>query len=661
MKQIVLAAVLALFAPAARAEIPCGDTYESAARLLDDTYREYGTLYEGGHGYDSIGGTLEIYRLLSGLPDSGMANRRPSGAPYIDPPGNWRLDPDFAGQTLLRGLTRLHDPEFRRDTDAGSTDTEVLLNLLTPVGPYPGWWLTPDAPQLSSLERVIAAYAFDDGLDWLLTVEAASAMPHTQSWHANPYRGYYSYTQRPALEQHSLGRYADSEALTWFVAAHLTRVNTYAPRNDPHAASFSRVEAHYDALEQNVAACTASSAEYVAYSIALLERTRLEAAHYRYPDLTTLHVLPPTLRLLIATQLAKQVVAVPGYSYYRDRGPSPESLRALANDPAFDRWFNVGRSYRAATLDELIAVNDGVPLDPKVIRLLNVLSADDLLRFAAARADDPTETRIITTAAFLRLFALHRDDEAAALLGAIQTLWPEQAAQIGQIWSGGGTQGYRLAKIALALPNGRTLLVPYAPDWRTQGMFDGALQHDGALRYWSADDMRRGRDLPFAIRSGNFLARDFGFWMQAIGTNAYYRTIRRANRRDLPFPDLMERVPPVLPTSTLWNLGFGTLVASQELAALGPETGLANRIGVELVLHARTRTRSLLTRLMLDQEALARDLQIVVLQGRRMIQGDMEGRPLGQVAFTLLHGRLGNTAIADQTPYWYICRERCEP
>lgn len=61
------------------------------------------------------------------------------------------------------------------------------------------------------------------------------------------------------------------------------------------------------------------------------------------------------------------------------------------------------------------------------------------------------------------------------------------------------------------------------------------------------------------------------------------------------------------------------------------------------------------------QPALARDLEMVIRQGRDMIHGDMRGRPLGQVAFQILQDRLDGTNVAERNRCWFICREQCEP
>lgn len=94
---------------------------------------------------------------------------------------------------------------------------------------------------------------------------------------------------------------------------------------------------------------------------------------------------------------------------------------------------------------------------------------------------------------------------------------------------------------------------------------------------------------------------------------------------------------------------------------MGPETGLANWIGQELITNARGQTAGLMGGFFVDRETLGMEMELVIRQGRRMIHGTMEGQPLGQVAFDILHGPLRRTEAAARTPYWYICKERCEP
>lgn len=622
----------------------CDGRYDDAVALIDKTYSQYGTLYSGGPSGGTVGPTLEVYRMLSGLPDSGMADPRPS-APFIDPEGDY--SPRFVGQTLARVLPRLSDPDFRRDTPEGSYDVEALLYRLTPIGPYAGWWLTPDAPQLTANEHVIAQYAVDDGLDWLLSVQSTSTRPHTISWHLMRYR---MPQDMAAVQSNIAAHYTDTPTLPWFVAAYVVE--------EINRPNLRHLTERYDTLYSAVENCTASPAQYLATAIATYERLRLN--DLPSDDLEQLSVMPPILRRMAAVQLAKFPLTS---RWYHRAALSPDVLAALSGDPAFPAWYNYGRSLGSGNLDDLIAINEGQALDPKTYRLLNLLSADDLLAFAQARPSFPDENRTFITAAFLRLFALGRDDDAADLVSDLQNLWPNRAALIAQNWEGSGDIGIRLARVALSLPEPRTLITPYS-SYSGDDVFTDNLQADYSLAFWSR--ARRSRDLGIAMRTGGFLTRDLAQWMQTTGSAPYTsgNVARRMFRRGIIPRDVMDDVTPPLPQNSAMSyhtLGIASWAAWDEVSRLGPDTGLANRIGREIVLNARHESGPVFRRLFGADEQTAAELELVIAQGRRMLHGEMEGQPLGQVAFDLLHRNFAGTEAANATPYWFICRERCEP
>ena len=652
MGRLLLVYIMCVWGAASAAQT-CDEKYSGADALIEQAYGQYGTLYSGGPNHASVGPTLEIYRLLSGLPDSGMAQQRPWDAPFVDPGGDY--SPEFVAETLMRSLPRLHDPSFRRDGPDGSTDVEVLLNRLTVIGPYAAWWLTPDSPHLTQVEQVIAQFAVDDGLDWVLTVQAASARPHNTSWHLQR----RSMPQdMAALLDHVAGNYSRNKSLSWYVAAQLVSEGDGRGLQPETGNIVTAIEARSSELRAKVDACTASPAEYVALSIATYEQLRRNVTDVQALDHGM--AMPLILRRMAAVQAAKYQMTERGY--YRG-GPAADDVVALADDPAFASWLNYGRSVRANDLDALIAVNAGASLDPKTYRLLNLLSADDLLTFSRARGGSTDEDRGLTRAAFLRLFALGRDHDAAGLIDDLLRLWPDRAELIAQNWNSEGELGIRLARVALSLPEPRTLVTPI-PDMRSgRDAFEENLQADYRLEYWS--HARRSRDLPIAIRTGGFMTRDLSVWMRTIGSNPYaiWQAERRTYSRGIIQRDVLDGVRPPMPQQGRYYEGVGVagFAAWDELAQLGPETGLANRIGREIVLNARAETASIFGRAFGGDEQTARELELVIEQGRRMIHGEMDGRPLGQVAFNLLHNRFAGSETARRTPYWFTCRERCEP
>lgn len=666
MIKFVLRSLIAIWCSAVAAD-PCNGRYNSAAGLIERAYSNQGTLYSGGAAYSSVGPTLEIYRMLVGLPDSGMASAQSRTLPFKDtprPPGP--RDPAFTHTSLRTSLARIHDPNFQRDGKGWTTDSEVLLNDLTVIGPYPGWWLTPDAPHLTTIEKVIASHAKDDALDWLLSVQAASARPFKLAWRLQTnFRDGRAAASRILLA-HALDRYAETQSLAWFLAVHLAREDwSWEHRlSETQRDTLRSIHRRQIQLNASVAECTASNADYVAFSVGSFEGLRLSSNRYSpRADLESAALMPMILRRMAAVQLAKVSM---NDLWRRKNHLTPETILALYSDPQFHSWLNVGRSYRARSLSDLVTINAGVALEPKTIRFLNILSVDDLLTFASSRQEFPKEYRDLKTVAFLRLIAMERDAEAADLVNDIAVLWPEQHDALKAAWAQNGTLGYRLVKVALVLPEPRTLLVPRWNSWADHGDFSKTLHLDRGLAYWAS--IRRSLDLPVSIRTGGFVTRDFRVWMTANGGSRFsdVSATRRNWRRGFRYPDPLIGLE-VMPNRNLglfyrWNGRGPALFAGwDELSQLGPETGLANRIGRELILNSRAQTSNRLRRLFVDKEELASEMAFVIQQGRRMISGEMEGRPLGQVAFEVLHGPLAKTEAALRTPYWYICKERCEP
>ena len=582
-----------------------------------------------------------------------MANPANRELPFTDP-GGWLYNPAFVSETLERSLPRITDPNFIRDTLEGRTDSEVLLNLLTSIGPFPGWWLTPDAPHLSNVERVIASHADNDVLDWLLTLLAAS------SGISDPGDG---------VLKHSLEKYEETRSLPWLLAVETARVqagNTWRlERGNFHI--FTKLDKQFSALTQKVRTCEATPAEYTAFSIARFERQKTANRYGRRQkelEQSDFFLLPSILRELSAVSLAKRHIP-PRYGRYK---MPLDQISKIAGNSAFDSWMNVGRSYNAASIEELISVNKGIPLHFLTKRFLNILSADDMLQFARSRSDFSAEQQLLTTTAFLRYFALGEDQKAAEIVDEMIALWPERNDLMSSKWQRSGTLGYRLASVALALDEPRLIIAParysyYRAYWAQPKENDDL----SGGKFWSS--ARRTRDLPLSFRMGGFLRSDYGEWQSTIlpSKRIMWQVNRRAYMRGVPIERMSENLFSGAMSdpnfNRFWYIRPGETPANfagwDELAQLGPETGLTNRIGQEIVRNARYRARSPLTRLLANKEAIALELEMVIWQGRRMIHGNMERQPLGKQAFDILHAKYGNTETAKRVPYWYICRENC--
>lgn len=671
----------------------CGGKYDHARDLLDRTYEHYGTLWSGGFRKNGAGETMDVYRLLRGLPDAGFSQPlifRESDGTYLDGYTFRDYPTDEIGVGIMRSLVRLSDPEFQTVIGRTIADPHVWLNIHTSVGPYPGWWLTPNAPHLSNKQKAIAAYAYDDGLQWLLTTQTLSALPHTLAWTGGPWHPATFEKNIEVLHKDALGKFSETGALQWYVAAHLSMTRqswrrwNKSPEEDK---AWTKLHAMQDELVARVTDCRASPAEYTAFSLAevsLFKNWELgwvrrgKAVPYTQTSkalrTSRIAMIPNGMRKVAATQLTKKYVRQQNspLDYFNKNIPNIADVYGAAN---FDAWKATGESYFADNIDQLIAIHAGKRLDPKTYRLLNVLSVDHLVTFANSRESRPDEYRVLITAAFLRYVALRRDDAAVSLIQTLDENWPE--LKIAKMWKGRATEMHGLMQIANALPNSRTLIVPPVYDWSTTGVFENNFQSDFSLRRWSL--VRRSKDLPLSIRTGGFLNRDYAHWRRSIGGsansdgNAHRRAIRRGFTTQfgsISFSHYGSQTSALMPTTEPrfyirhWRHlpeGLPNWAAWDELHQLGPETGLANRIAIETIKHVRVKTDTRWNRLWAGKEELAQELRDVIFMARRMISGDFEGRPMGQVAFELLHGRLGNTDVAAKTKYWFVCEQRCEP
>lgn len=160
--------------PAALAA-PCDGRYDEARALVDSAIVKYETLYSGGlhhHGLDTVGATLDLYRLWRDLPDIELRTVR---MPHYGEPGfGWDWNALPADAIWERGESLLHGEE------RGEREARVFASwgpdALTSAGPAPDWWLRPDAfDGLRPAQRWVAEVApTTPVLDWLQVLLAAS-------------------------------------------------------------------------------------------------------------------------------------------------------------------------------------------------------------------------------------------------------------------------------------------------------------------------------------------------------------------------------------------------------------------------------------------------------------------------------------------------------
>ncbi|MEM9045554.1 MAG: hypothetical protein AAGC81_12745, partial [Pseudomonadota bacterium] len=330
----------------------------------------------------------------------------------------------------------------------------------------------------------------------------------------------------------------------------------------------------------------------------------------------------------------------------------------LAPDAASLAWLNVARTYYATSVEDLIDIHGAAPLDHKTMRALNALSVENLLQFADAATRPSTQRRDMYLVAFARLVALQRWDEAEKLMDTLRDMYPDHSERLRTIAGQNWPRDVRMALTVLELPETSV--------WLTSISGTASFDHDVKLG-WRIYT-KYGMDLPFEMRTGSFLQRDFEVWLRmplrwgafhgmrgfSIGTlnRAYDRGVHRT--QEVNFPVFL----PDRPNQT--SLPFSQLIAWKEVSQLGPDRGLSRQISTTLIDWAGQGFRYWFLRSRATDLAKSEALRAVVRLGERNDVAADNGRPIGSVAFSMLHAKFPDSDAARLTPYWYSCSNHCE-
>ncbi len=662
-----LGAVIFLAEPAVAQTPPllCDGRYAQPQEMLDAAYGKYGTLYSGGqhwHGHDDVRASVDLYRLWLGLPDLEFRKTHlPYQASQTDryPIAALRKSGgDWFRPALIEALDIALSDSPEPIAPAKVLFAMRMLDLGTTLGPSPDWWLWPQLPSegYENLSIVAELMARHDLLDWLQTILPASAAPWAIASHLGPrpdrldvYRTLRIYADDRISQQHSY---------EWTIAAFL-----YGPRAPDGSSgrhlSYNEGRHLVNDWRKQILACTATAQTYAAFAVAMVEAMRVSPRQAdEWLKDGDLALLPKDIRQVVVTNSAMNLI-------YR-WGAEPDvddrlsRMARQTDDPALRAWVNVGRTYLAGSIDDLIAVHDGAVLDRRTIRALNVLSVDHLMRFARAASRTSDHRALFLQVAYLRLLALRRDAEAAALIRDIAPLLPDQQAQIERIMGRSWPLGVRLSLVALELPQ-RSV-------WLTRGDVS-TIMHDAGIwqRHRSAD----GYDLPLDYRNAAFLQRDLESWLLLPGRWGAYRGMRgygfaaldRAHARGIDVPpgqrhDLRGALVPDGPMQG--ELPFTALIALAEISRLSPAEGLSQRISEEVIAWADEGSDSWVERRLATSPAMPDALRKVVMLNQYRREGQVNGLFAGQAAFVLLHRRFPESAAAAATDHWHRCDRGCE-
>lgn len=624
----------------------CDGQYAAATEMLDSAYGRYDTLYSGGEHWrnrDNVGATIDLYRLWRDLPDQRFRDAYRYQPTYLDNPLPRNAEP--VHEILRRSLPIIHDDSTASTDIADRYVIATVADLGTTLGPSPGWWVAaiPDdvltAGQISTRDLA----ATDPFIDWLQTALMASDAPWVYAWHPRTEQSNAD-PMFADLSDVSFDRFEAGQGLEWRVAAAVL-----AP--DQSSAVFENQGASSlasDAISQ----CSLSPADFAAQSILRLEELRngspLTQVDRQYLP-SSLYEIAFRNKVMLATRS----------SYGRLGDPiALHRFVDLAPDTASLAWLNVARTYYATSVEDLIEIHGAAPLDHKSVRALNVLSVEDLLQFADTTARPSIQRRDMYLVAFARLVALQRWDEAEQLTDTLRDMYPDHSERLRTIAGQNWPQDVRMALTALELPEASVWLTSIAE----------TTSFDNDVRLGWRINTKYGMDLPFEMRIGSFLQRDFEVWLRmphrwgafrgmrgfSIGalTRAHARRVSRT--QEVRFSYFL----PDRPNQSL--LPFAELIAWDEISLLGPDHGLSRQISMTLINWAGQGSRYSFLRSRNTDLAKSEALRAVVrLGGRNNVTAD-DGRPIGSVAFSILHARFANSDAARLTPYWYNCSHRCE-
>lgn len=667
----ILFALLFTFAPQVEAvsgeqSALCDGRYAHAESLLNQTYGKYGSLYSGGSHFveiDNVGGTVDLYRLWREKSDAQLRKADKINFSWYggerNPLDVFRSSGDaWHVRALAAALSTAESDEAGELDESEIYLAASALDLGTSLASRADWWLHPELTEgLTPNQLQIAPMAQERPLlDWLHTVQSASAAPWAIAWYS--YSGEVSAINREYknLYSHAWTQFEKSGSLEWAVAASLlVEPNTHYGLNWKYTnmLAYRELAELRERLTQSATDCSATNAEYAAFAVLALEHARVSKGH---EDVAIARLLPLELRRIVVRNSAMRWVASQGY-----RGSSLGSLAEVTEEKYLLAWLNVGRTYFADRIEEVITINSAAPLDAKTLRALNLLSVEDLVKFGRSSDRTKEDARVVLSAAYLRSFALKQNKVAELLLPELKSFLTEKPEIIDQIMSRNWPLDVRLALAALSLPEPSVWLAGNQ-EWSRVG-------RDTSIRL--RINSKRGIDLPSEFRTAAFLQRDLETWLLAPQRWQEYRGMRghskpelqRASDRQAVHQGLFVQTPEFFAQGPYSNQGwpdanfnFVDLIAWDEITRLGPKTGLSRRISEVIIRWAEENSE----RWFAPDEDIAAALRQVIYLNKSNNTGERDGQPLGKIAFELLHTAYSDTEAAQSTPYWFNCHLSCE-
>ncbi|GHC48883.1 hypothetical protein [Neogemmobacter tilapiae] len=641
----------------------CDGKYALAQEMLDAAYGPFGTLYPGGERYGPghLGGLIDLYRLLEGLPDLNFRQPFYYDSREAEKEGEFpayyftwfdELPPEGRKEALefaVQVATRRSDVPLSRQT---RSIVRTYLNRMTLAGP-PGWWLDPAIVKQRRIDEFygdafpnIADVAGKEPfLDWVQYTLSISQQPSAIVWRYRvPYFGERGTLPKNLLED--IERKAELyQSPAWDVL-----------RNIAGSSSSNYSSSATAKLPEKIRDCAASDAEYAKTMIQTYEEMRRSWLPYdtwakRRPDLLgpfpVLAALPDAMKkhaIMNMTLLTIVSARDPGQAKVVSQVLM--ELASYTDDPELLSWVNVARGYVATSYPELLDLYRQTPIDARSFRMLNLFSVAELQELAGAVSARPEEKILILRAVAARQFALDDSDGAERTLYELARLDQDSAPK--RRYHAPQEVRVALRLLDMGKPSVwlRSAGTPFARDFGLQ------------LRM----DSRESIDLGLEFQTGAFLNRDYEYYMlqkpsYGGGVPAMWRALRR---HDFPsVPDLETFFPTGPQDRYSQRFPVLTLLAWDEVHQLGVCHGLSQRLA-EVIIHWADESSDGWFDNWTDQdEMMAEALRKIVVMGRYASGALVDGKPAGQQAFALLQSRFPDTQAAKATPYWYFQDQGC--
>ena len=643
----------------------CNGRYAAASEILQAM--KYGTLYSGGdhfHVLDDVGQTVDMYRLWRGLPDWHLRAAGGDGTDeYLKSGGSVSFD-------WLLG----NAPASGKSPAETSATVCTLDRKAAVTRPADAWLDDKETARLSPLEL------------WLRFIMAASDAP----WANIPiFRMDYALGgDFLRLRDETLRRYQGGEGIEWAVAAQLLdpiRSSQPQEADGIWGIKFSEKTAALDKIfadwQTKVLSCAATPQEYAAWAA---------VAPYRKPATEQIQAYRRFLPDILFRQWAEYwsrwsvegilLTTLTKRDWDRLDVNLITNIASYIDDPDQLSWFDAGLSFFLVRpgpsfiekdMAKLLTHYKGRRIHPITAARFNMLSPEHLLRLAREGELSKDMQCGLLGSAFARYVTDGQNAKAFPLIEEIFPCFPDETRK-------------RLAAIVhrdVPLNVKNALFSLYAPlvstwffyDDMTGGQSSGSYSgtHDEAQQIANrafdtmtatetVSDYAVKRDLPRRFVSGEKFTRDKGewllhpdYWGLFWGMHGYSvdfmdriarndgQYLREGVRQGRSIP----AVPAIPPENT-----------EADLARYGGGNGFSHALSVTIIRWAEAEEKKWFRkwfRSAQEKAEMAEALARVVRMNRYNDGGILDGKPVSQRAFWLLHRYYPDSEAAKSTRYWY--------